>query len=104
ARLKIGLELLNVAHRDGVDDGLLVWEEPVQRADRQLGFGGNASGRDVLQRHLAEQGTGSIEHPLDGLLAARLHGSAPGSRREFLEELRRIYFIHKGRTAVRVDR
>jgi len=39
-----------VAHRDGVDDGLLVGKEAVEPADGEAGFGGNERGGDLLQR------------------------------------------------------
>ena len=81
-----GAKLLDVPHGDGVDDGLLVGEEAIERADRQPGFGGDARGGYVLQRHLLQQGTGGVEDAVDGSLAAVLNGlAAPRDFSSFLQ-------------------
>jgi len=69
-------ELLDVAHGNRVNDGLLVGEETIERANRQPCLGGNPRSGHVLQRHLLQQRTGGVEHSLDGLLAAALYRHA----------------------------
>ena len=78
--LQHAAEFAHVAHCHGVHDGLLIGKETIERADGDARFGRDAGGRYLFQRHAAEQGTGRIRHPLDGLDAARLEGSAPRCR------------------------
>ena len=84
-------KLLDVAHGDGVDDGLLVGEEAIERANGEAGLGGDARGGDILQRHLLQQGTGGVENALDGAQAAVLHrecGESGSTCRPQLERYR----------------
>ena len=67
---------MDVAHGEGIDDGLLVGEEAVERADGEASLGGDAGGGDVLQRHVGEQRTGRINDAQTGPKAARLDGRA----------------------------
>ncbi len=69
-------DLVDVAHGEGIDDGLLVGEEAVERADGEASLGGDAGGGDVLQRHVGEQRTGRINDAQTGLKTARLDGRA----------------------------
>jgi hypothetical protein len=62
-----------MSHSDGIDDRLLIGKEAVQSSNREAGLDGNSRGRDLIEQHLAEQGTGGIEHALDGMLATDLY-------------------------------
>ena len=66
----------DVADGNGVDDGLHVREEAVNSAHREPGFGGNAPGGNVLERHLGEQRAGRVENACYGAKAAVLGGLA----------------------------
>ena len=89
-------ELLHVSHRDRINDGLLVGEKAVERANRQPCLGGDACRCHVFQWHLLQQGTGGVQHALDGMLAALLNWHSPSRGRDFSLNMRRIELIIKG--------
>ena len=71
--LDLGAEGIQFAHRDGVEDLLLVGVEAVERAHRDARpAAAIAAGGDLLERNAAEQRRGGVEDLLDGLVAARL--------------------------------
>ena len=82
AKLQQGAEVPHVTHSDGVDDGLLVGEEAVERADGKISLGGDAGGGNVVQRRVAEQRAGGIDNAHTGLEAARLNRHPTGRRRK----------------------
>ena len=53
-----------------------VREEAVNSASREPGFGGNAPGGNVLERHVGEQRAGRVENACHGAKAAVLGGLA----------------------------
>ncbi len=85
-----GAELLDVAHGDGVDDGLLVGEEAIERADREASLRGDARGGDIFQWHLLQQGTGGVEHALDGVVAAGLERECGEPQSRLRPQLERV--------------
>ena len=52
--LQAGAEVVHVADGDGIDDGLLIGEEAVKRADGDAGGFGDAAGGDLFEGHLGK--------------------------------------------------
>ena len=74
--LESGAEVVHVANGDRIDNGLLIGEEAVKRADGDAGGFGDAAGGDLFERHLGEQARGAGVDLLDGIEAAFLNGGA----------------------------
>ena len=76
------LEGFHMAQRDGVDDGLLVREEAVEGADRDLGLAGDLGGGEEVDRQAAgEEAGGGGQDFLHGFLTAALDRGASRRRR-----------------------
>ncbi|CAO0828939.1 hypothetical protein SMICM17S_01934 [Streptomyces microflavus] len=71
----LGVEV-QVAQREGFDQGPLVGEEAVDGADGHLGAQGDVTGGELLVTGLVEQSGAGVEYPGEPVGAALLHGGA----------------------------
>ncbi|CAM5722680.1 hypothetical protein SMICM304S_05300 [Streptomyces microflavus] len=67
---------VQVAQREGFDQGPLVGEEAVDGADGHLGAQGDVTGGELLVTGLVEQSGAGVEYPGEPVGAALLHGGA----------------------------